>query len=89
MKLVSGRALAFHVNELAPGRAGIESVRAPPAPRYHDRAVVPGMGNLENDCSKAGSGWPGDEPPAPLSNRIRTGGSFSNAASALSYVGSS
>ena len=44
---------------------------------------MPGSGKRENERSKPGTGANGVE-PAPLSNRIRTGGSASNAASAAS-----
>ena len=64
----------------------------PPGPKYQVRAVVPGTGKDEKSCANPGYGSPGFEllpgdDPAPLSNSTRTGGSFSNAASAASYVG--
>src|SRR5436190_714822 len=59
LKSVSGRACASHVNASAPGLAGFVSVSAPPGPKYHERAIVPGTGRLGNDCSKPGYGSPG------------------------------
>src|SRR4051794_10727216 len=43
-KSVRGSACAFALNTLIPAVVGA-SVSAPPAPRYHVRAVVPGTGN--------------------------------------------
>ncbi len=43
---------------------------------------MPGSGKRENERSNAGHGRAGVAPPAPLSNRMRTGGSASNAARA-------
>ena len=70
-----------------PAVAGGTSLSVPPGPKYHERAVVPGIGNAEKDCSNPGYGSPGvllpvGEVPAPLSNSTRTCGSASNAASA-------
>ena len=82
LKSVRGRAALSHVNASAAAVAGGSSVSVPFAPRYHERAPVPGSGKRPKDCSKAGTGRPAADPPAPLSNRIRTGGSASNAARA-------
>src|SRR3954451_3717192 len=82
VKFVSGRACGFQRKRSAPLRARF----APSAPcrlKYQRRAFVPGTGKAEKDCSKPGYGWPG-WPPAPLSNRTRTGGCCSKAASAPS-----
>ena len=81
-KSVSGRAWAFQVNESAGARAGGRLRSAAPGARYQDRALVPGMGNLDHDCSKAGLGSPAMGPPAPLSKRTRIGASCSNAVNA-------
>ena len=84
VKSVGGRAVLFHV-KLSPVRlsVGLPSVSDPPAPKYQERAWVPGTGNVENVCSNPGSGLPGVDEPAPLSNRTRTRGRLWNAASAL------
>jgi hypothetical protein len=82
VKSVLGRAALSHVNASAEGVPGGPSVSVPFAPRYHERALVPGSGKRPKDCSKAGTGRPAADPPAPLSNRIRTEGSASNAARA-------
>src|ERR1700759_3301546 len=89
LKSVSGTAWAFQVKASAPGWAGGAPASPPRGDRYQERAVVPGMGNRENDCSNPGNGYPGVCPawPAPLSNSTRIDGSFSNAASAPAYVG--
>ena len=42
--------------------------------------MVPGTGKLAKERSKPGYGWPGDERPAPLSNRTRIGSCASKAA---------
>ena len=89
VKSVAGRARGDQVNSSTPRELGTDPASAPPGPRYHDTACVPGSGKRAKDCSNAGSGAPGCEPPAPLSNRILTGGSASNAASAAAYDGSS
>ena len=83
VKLVSGRLWAFQVNASAPVCAGGPSVSVPLGPRYQERPVVPGIGKLDQERSKPGTGWPGCVPPAPLSNRTRIDGSCSNAASAV------
>jgi hypothetical protein len=83
VKFVSGRLRAFQVKESAPAAAGGASASEPPAPRYQDRAVVPGIGKLGHERSKPGTGWPGWRPPAPLSKSTRIDGSCSNAASAV------
>src|SRR3954451_2378323 len=89
LKFVNGRAWASQVNESALARPGRRSASAPPRERYQVRPTVPGMGKLANECSKPGSGSPGLDPPAPLSNRTRMDGCCSNIASAPSYVGCS
>ena len=86
MKSVAGRAALFQVKLSAPFAVGAASVSVPPAPRYHERALVPGSGQRANERSKPGYGAPG-APPAPLSNRIRTGGSASNALRAAAKLG--
>ena len=83
VKSVAGRAARLHLNVSVPAAPGLASASAPPAARYHERAVVPGSGKRENERSKPATGWTGAL-PAPLSNRIRTEGSASNAASAAS-----
>ena len=85
-KLVVGRAVGLHVNASVPAVPGATSASAPPSARYHERAAVPGTGKRENERSKPGTGCSGAA-PAPLSNRIRTGGSAWNAASAASKLG--
>ena len=82
VKSVGGRARGDQVNLSTPRDPGAEAANVPPRPRYHDTARVPGSGNRANDCSNAGTGAPGVELPAPLSNRMRIGGCASNAASA-------
>src|SRR5205085_6193548 len=86
MKLVGGRAALLKVNESALAAAGEASVSAPPVPRYHGVAVVPGSGHEANDCSKPGYGAPGVPLPAPLSNSMRTGAVASKAALASAYL---
>src|SRR4051794_23008831 len=56
VKSVSGRAWAFQVNVFAPAFAGRAAPSAPFGPRYQDCALVPGIGKLGHDCSKAGYG---------------------------------
>ena len=82
VKFVGGRAVRLQVNRSTPAAAGAASASAPPAARYHDRARVPGSGKRAKERSNPGTGAPGVALPAPLSNRIRTGGSASNAARA-------
>ena len=60
VKSVGGRAVLFHGEGVAVAASvGLPSVSAPPAPRYQERACVPGTGNVENECSNPGSGLPG------------------------------
>src|SRR6185437_3774393 len=87
VKSVRGRAPGFQVNLSTPGSRVAPGTSAPPKLRYHDCACVPGTGQRANDCSNAAPGAPGCPPPAPLSNRTRTGGSCSNVASAAAYEG--
>ena len=56
VKLVAGRAARLHVNVSVPAAPGLASASAPPAARYHERAVVPGSGKRENERSKPGDG---------------------------------
>ena len=83
LKFVGGLAVRLQVNVSVPSAAGAASLSAPPAARYQDRAVVPAGGKRSKERSNPAYGRPG-APPAPLSNRIRTGGSASNAARAAS-----
>jgi hypothetical protein len=82
-KLVGARAAGSQVKPSAPEPFPRERSSVPSVPRYHDRGVVPGSGQRENERSKAGTGAPGAD-PAPFSNRMRTGGWASKAASASS-----
>src|SRR3954468_7330695 len=70
--------------KLVAGRADGSSLNVPSGPRSQLCATP--RGNDGNDCSNPATGAPGAA-PAPLSNRIRTDGSASNAASAASYDG--
>src|SRR6478752_7337686 len=58
LKSVSGRALASEVYESTCDVLGFWALSEPLAPRYHRWAVVPGMGQVGNDCSKVGYGFP-------------------------------
>jgi hypothetical protein len=58
-KSVSGRAFAFAVNQLIPPVVGALLLSTPDGPKYHVRAVVPGMGKDEKLCSNPGYGSPG------------------------------
>src|SRR5204862_6289102 len=77
----------FQLKELAWRPGARLALRSPFDVRYHERAFVFGIGKWANECSNAGFGWPGEVPPAPLSNRMRIDGRRSNAFSALWYVG--
>src|SRR3954468_14183419 len=70
--------------KLVAGRADGSSLNVPSGPRSQLCATP--RGNDGNDCSNPGTGAPGAA-PAPLSNRIRTDGSASKAASAASKEG--
>src|SRR3954447_17263914 len=49
LKSASGRAFAFHVNELVPAFDGALSARVPFFEKNRERPLVPGIGNFAND----------------------------------------
>jgi hypothetical protein len=51
VKFVGGRAVRLQLKTSAPSAAGAASASAPPAARYHDRALVPGGGKRSKDRS--------------------------------------
>ena len=48
------RAFGFQVNASLDADVARPALSAPPVPRYHERACVPGIGKRENDCSNPG-----------------------------------